>query len=1087
MTAALDSFDLGADADVVPQARRFARGLLREQRDDVVADAELVVTELVTNALLYATGSDITLRVGNDGELVRIEVEDGGRALPLAALDRADSMTGRGLKLVAALASRWGVEAAEVDRKVVWAELGAPRDPAGLDDLGPGPEMDAAALLEAWSDELDIEERFTVRLGSVPTELLLDAKAHIDNVVREFTLASASASSDGGAALPAHLASLITTVVRGFAEARLAIKQQALLAARRGDDETELVLTLPVSAADAGEQYLAALDEADGYARAARLLTLETPPVHQVFRRWYVQSLVDKLRAQAADAPMPLTPSFPMRLAEEVSALAGLRAASRRTTGLYDVGSALAGLTTPAEVAEAVVRTGIEVLGARAGGLAGYLDGRLKVLAAVGFPASYLGDLEKADVTSSTLPGPVVFHSGEPIWIESAEERDRLFPALATVEAGIVSTCLVPLVAGRRLGVLRFNFAVPRLFDESERRFVLALADQAALALQRSELFVAERTAREGAEQLAHTLNTLVTISSALAGAGTVEEILQIVASGLRDHIGAGVTCAHLSGSNAGAANSLSSIQPADTAVLDAGEIAFLDRMSQEFGGARALDTSHEAAGGLASVIARYADRPNVVIAPIDIGGRHLGVLAAIFTGADVAPLIQVVSALAASAAQALERSIASARAARAADRLRFLAEASVALFETLDFDATLKMVARLVVPGLADWCVIQIVEGTEAQGISTIAVSHADPAKVVLADEMLRRYPADPSKAGGAHQVMRTGISELYLDASEESVNARAANPEHARMLRDLGLASVLVVPLTGRSGTFGAITLVRADANRPYDDSDREFAEDLARRAAVAVGTVAAFESQQGRLAAVMRIAEAAQAAILAPPPARIGPVSLAARYVSATAEALIGGDLYEVVARPGAVRLLIGDVRGKGVEAVRNAAIVLGEFRGAAADLDSLEAVAGQIDRRLVSYLGSEDFVTGLIAEIADDGRFTVLCCGHPPALLFSGGVVRAIEAVPSLPLGLGTSPVAVTGQLVPGDRLLLYTDGLIEARNRERRFVEVSDIVGSLGVGDLDAGLDAVLAALRTATGAELADDLALLVAEYVGLE
>src|SRR5436305_4202844 len=158
---------------------------------------------------------------------------------------------------------------------------------------------------------------------------------------------------------------------------------------------------------------------------------------------------------------------------------------------------------------------------------------------------------------------------------------------------------------------------------------------------------------------------------------------------------------------------------------------------------------------------------------------------------------------------------------------------------------------------------------------------------------------------------------------------------------------------------------------------------AEDAARRAALALENARVFREQSGRLASVTRVAEAAQLAILAPPPARIGPVALAARYVSAAAEALVGGDLYEVVARPGAVRLLIGDVRGKGLTAVRAATVVLGEFRAAAADIDDLADAAIQIDRRLRPYLADEDFVTALLAEIRDDGTFFVASCAHPPA--------------------------------------------------------------------------------------------------------
>jgi len=218
---------------------------------------------------------------------------------------------------------------------------------------------------------------------------------------------------------------------------------------------------------------------------------------------------------------------------------------------------------------------------------------------------------------------------------------------------------------------------------------------------------------------------------------------------------------------------------------------------------------------------------------------------------------------------------------------------------------------------------------------------------------------------------------------------------------------------------------------------------------------------------------------------PPPRIGSVELSARYVSAAAEALVGGDLYEVVERDGAARLLVGDVRGKGLEAVRLATVVLGEFRAAAADIELLPDVARQIDRRLRRYLSDEDFVTAVLAEIDADGHYTLVSCGHPPALVARGGVIEEVRAPDGLPLGLGTEPEAVTGVLEPGHRLFLYTDGLVEARGSDDRFVPVRDVVAPLAAGRVDEVLDKVLVALRAAVGGVLADDLALLVAQYAG--
>jgi serine phosphatase RsbU (regulator of sigma subunit) len=480
-----------------------------------------------------------------------------------------------------------------------------------------------------------------------------------------------------------------------------------------------------------------------------------------------------------------------------------------------------------------------------------------------------------------------------------------------------------------------------------------------------------------------------------------------------------------------------------------------------------------------------YPTERSLHVAPLVVGDHMLGVLSLTFPGSgqyDEDVQADFVSSLADALAQAMERAMALDRAAAANERLAFLADASYALSSSIDYRETLAAVADLLVPRLADWCVIQILEHGE---LTNVGLSHFDPAKIEWAQSMEGRYPTDMDAPTGAPNVIRTGQSELYPEIPEELLVAAAVDDEHLELIRQLGMSSALVAPLTGRGGTIGAITLIYAESGRRYSEADIVYVEDVARRAALAVETAHAFHEQSGRLAEVSRVAEAAQLAILAPPPAQIGPVALAARYVSAAAEAQVGGDLYEVVARDGAVRLLIGDVRGKGLAAVRTATIVLGEFRAAAAEVDDLGEVAAQIDRRLRPYLGDEDFVTALLAEIADDGAFAIAACGHPPALLAAGGEVREVSTAPSLPLGLGAAPAVTRGHLVKGDRLLLYTDGVIEARDPHHEFVELMPLIEPLRTGELGDVLDSVLTALHRAVGAELGDDLALLVAEYRG--
>ena len=301
----------GREPRAVPRARRFVMAELDGEPAGVLHDAELVAAELVTNALLHGA-VPVRLRLERGSDRIRIEVEDNGHELPIRLSSGGEAMSGRGLGLVAALASRWGVLAGPRGGKVVWAEL---KDSAGVAGAAVETAGNLDALLAAWPEEEPAERRYTVVLGSVPTDLLLAAKAHIDNLVREFTLAAA-ASAERDQPLPAELAELVQTVVHGFADARSQIKRQAALAAERGDAETHLTLTLPVSAAAAGEVYLAALDDADRYARAARLLTLETPPLHRAFRRWYVEALIFQLRRAAAGlAPAP-APAFQQRVAD---------------------------------------------------------------------------------------------------------------------------------------------------------------------------------------------------------------------------------------------------------------------------------------------------------------------------------------------------------------------------------------------------------------------------------------------------------------------------------------------------------------------------------------------------------------------------------------------------------------------------------------------------------------------------------------------------------------------------------------------------------------------------------------------------
>jgi serine phosphatase RsbU (regulator of sigma subunit) len=225
------------------------------------------------------------------------------------------------------------------------------------------------------------------------------------------------------------------------------------------------------------------------------------------------------------------------------------------------------------------------------------------------------------------------------------------------------------------------------------------------------------------------------------------------------------------------------------------------------------------------------------------------------------------------------------------------------------------------------------------------------------------------------------------------------------------------------------------------------------------------------------------AAQVALLAPLPPEITGVSIAARYRSATPGASAGGDLYEVIPTEHGIRVIIGDVRGGGLDAVALARHVLRAFRPSAAAVPALEHVAGEVGRAIRPHLGEEDFVTAALAQIASSGELAVVNCGHHPPLLCRGGGLQPLTGQTALPLGLADDFTAFTASWRPGDRLLLYTDGLVESRNQHGDFLPEDQIATALAAADCEQALDTLLAAVHRHTGGHGHDDMALLLLEY----
>ncbi len=225
--------------------------------------------------------------------------------------------------------------------------------------------------------------------------------------------------------------------------------------------------------------------------------------------------------------------------------------------------------------------------------------------------------------------------------------------------------------------------------------------------------------------------------------------------------------------------------------------------------------------------------------------------------------------------------------------------------------------------------------------------------------------------------------------------------------------------------------------------------------RVAVIVVGTLAAARAaslrirRQERLVDLSMVAEAAQRAILRRPASQVGCVAVATWYQSSVRAATVGGDCYEILATPFGTRAIVGDVRGHGPPSVRLMALVVGAFRALAVIEEELTGVARELDLLTARYAASttddgadgEEFVTAVLCQV-NGSTLRVANCGHPsPLLVRRDGVMAMHASVPTFPLGLGSAPVVDTWDMGTCSRVLLYTDGLIEAVDRSGNFFDL----------------------------------------------
>jgi PAS domain S-box-containing protein len=405
--------------------------------------------------------------------------------------------------------------------------------------------------------------------------------------------------------------------------------------------------------------------------------------------------------------------------------------------------------------------------------------------------------------------------------------------------------------------------------------------------------------------------------------------------------------------------------------------------------------------------------------------------------------------------AQALEREREARASAEAAERrARFLAEASALLDASLDYETTLQNVARLVVSQMADWCAIEMVEqGTGA--FRNVAVAHVDPEKVRWAREIQQRYPPDFDAPTGVPNVLRTGRAELYKDIPWELLEHAAVDEEHLELIRQLQLKSIMIVPMVARGRTLGAISIVGAESERSYDESDLALAEELARRAAMAVDNARLYTELSG-------IADTLQAELLPTEIPDIPGIDVAVRYRAAGELNRVGGDFYDVFGRGlNEWAVVIGDVSGKGAPAAAVTALARYTLRTAAAGAETPSAALDSLNEALLERRRDQEFCSVALAFVSlrEGGLDVTLSLGgHPPAIVCRADGSIELAGTPGMLIGFAHDPPLTDDRLRldPGDTILLFTDGVTDAARDGDRF-------GDARLEELARGLDRSLPA------------------------
>jgi PAS domain S-box-containing protein len=409
-----------------------------------------------------------------------------------------------------------------------------------------------------------------------------------------------------------------------------------------------------------------------------------------------------------------------------------------------------------------------------------------------------------------------------------------------------------------------------------------------------------------------------------------------------------------------------------------------------------------------------------------------------------------------------------------AEEHMRLLSESSRILASSLDLEQTLRNVAEAAVPGLADWCVVDLLDSDGQR--EHVASAHRDPARLALVAELREFSAGPPAPDSTLGRVMRTGAAELFPEVRTEDLRRVAPDPRRLELLTALNLRSAMVVPIRIRAQTVGVMSFGTSDSARRLTEEDLELAVQLAARAAVAV--------ENSRLhTSLSRVSETLQQSLLPAPLPQIPGWEVAGLYRPAGASQRIevGGDFYEVFTAGSSSLAVIGDVTGHGVAAATATALL----RHGARFASRLEPHPASILHRLDEELRQrpEPTLSTALCACLGSGELIMSSAGHPPALLSrcNGDVEEVSTAGPLLGAFSDGQWQEQTVSIGPGELILLYTDGVTETTGSDQRFgaERLKELLSRLAGASPAEVLDALDRALEDFRVGAATDDVAAL--------